>query len=685
MLLRILIALSALVTPLLALTQDDRKVEKQYDRALQLLYEEHFDLARIEFEELYLVRPNFRDVAYRREITYFLDGDHNRSLNNLLEYEGSEGGKDKFYHYWLGRVFVTKYMFGEAIGSWINFLNKDVYKSKEIRQETNDFIESTKALSAFFENNADYVVTLLPETINTEFAELNPAFSYDNQELLYTTSRINEDNQEVFEIWGSKLIDQTTADNFQWSEPYRIPNLNNVEENNVRYCLTYQDKQVETLVAKNNGELFSIGLTEDGWGSSSRTLKQVKLPNLGPDFTVNRSQNRIIFSSTKGYRKTRYNLYETRYDSLAQKWSKPVPVEELNTEMDESSPFLSYDEKTLYFSSNGHNAIGGFDIFYSKWNEAQSKWNSPVQMNYPINTPDDEIHFKLAKDGASGYFSSNRVYSRGDFDIFHFRIVPKSKISGKILLSSTLEPVPDVQIIFLPNQYVSERYATNSDQDGAFEMQLISEETYTVQVKRGGVLEVEDQLSIGDKEVQVLNFLISDTQEAAEASGIELVEVSEQEPDQNANIKTSPFVAAEQSSYVAAPEKRLTTQEIENRRKAGYKLVRQNIYFQTGGAGINQGTRTVLEKAVKLLHARQDLQIEIGGHTDNIGDALQNLRLSYRRAEMVKRWLTDMGIDPERMVVKGYGESTPLSTNDDEEEGRELNRRVELRVIGSSL
>lgn len=667
---RLLIVLCAIYLPISCYSQDNRKAEKQYDRAMELFYTENFDLARIEFEEIYITRPTYRDVEYRRELTYFLDGDHNRSLDKLLEFQNTVASNDKFYHYWLGRVFLTKYMFDEAIGSWTRFLNKDVYKTKEIRQETNDFIKSTETLSTFFENNADYVVTLLPETINTPYSELNPAFSDDNQELIYTTSRII-DEKEVFEIRGTKLLSVDSDEIYDFGEPYAIESLNSVEYNNTRFCLTYLEEDIETLIAKNNGALYSSKLTSSGWNLAQPALKEVKLPKLGPDFTVSRKQDRIIFSSTKGYKKNGYDLYEIQFNNSTNKWSKPVPITELNSSLDETSPFLSFDQKTLYFSSNGHNAIGGFDIFYSKWNERLSMWNEPVQMNYPINTPDDDVHFKLAKDGASGYFSSNRVFSRGDFDIFHFRIVPKSKIKGKILLASTEEPVPEVQIIFLPSQYVSERYSTSSDANGAFEMQLISDEVYRVQVKRGGVLEVEDTLTIGGKTTQELNFLLGDSTE----SGIDLVEVITPEE--------STILASQGTARTT--EIRLTEKEIAERRKRGYKLVRQNIYFNSGGIRATRETNNVLAQAVKLLNARKDLQVEIGGHTDNLGDALENLRLSYERAEMVKSRLMNMGIVEDRLTIKAYGESTPLSSNDDEEDGRELNRRVEIRVIGSSL
>lgn len=658
-----------------AYSQSEKKLEKQYDRALVLLYDEQFDIARIEFEEIALVDPDYKDVPYRLELTYFLDGESNRSLDKLLSFEKTIARKDKFYHYWLGRVFVTKYMFGEAIGSWNNFLSRDGFKSKEIRQETNEFIQSTETLSAFFEDNTDYVVTLLPETINTAEAELNPAFSSDNQQLLYSTSAISRDKKEIFEIRGARLVQM--GDESEWEAPKRIPALNAVEENNTRFCLTYWENWVETLIAKNNGELYTSTLVNESWQEPREANYEIKIPALGPDFTTNRKQNRIIYSSDKRLKKNGLDLFEIRYDSVLEQWTKPTPILAVNSLKDESSPYLTFDEQTLYFSSNGHNAIGGFDIFYSKWDKQKGTWGSPIQMNYPINTPDDEIHFKLAKDGAGGYFSSNRVFSRGDFDIFNFTKVPKSKVSGKVLYASSNEPVPDVQIIFLPRQYVSERYATFSDTDGSFEMKLLDEETYVVQIKRGNQLEAQDELQINGEESQELNFLISEDS----TEGIQLIPVAKK----MASVQKPQGAESSLNNKPSRTKRTYTAAEKIKRLRKGYKLVRENIYFDPGGINESHDPDPILYKAVRLLGIRKELMVEVAGHSDNTGSASFNEKVSLERAQKVKAWLINLGISPDRIRAVGYGANRPLSTNDDEKDGRELNRRVEIRIVSTAL
>ncbi len=662
------------ITPV-CLAQNDKKLEKQYNRGLEMLYEEDFANAKTTFEGIVAINPDYKDVSYRLELAALLSGESNRPLDKLLSYRTTLARKDKFYHYWLGRVYVTKYLFDEAIGSWSNFLRKDVYKSKEIRQETNDFISTTQALSDFYHEHADYVVTMLPETINTEKAEVNPAFNVSNRQLLYSTSASG--SKEEFEIRGSTVISGDIVHNLEWSDPVRIQALNNIEKNNTRFCLTYWQDHVEVLVAKNSGEIFESPLIDGEWQTSERAHHQIKLAHLGPDFTVNRKQDRIIYSSSKNMKKSGFDLYEIRFDSIKNQWGEPRPITRINSADDESSPFLTVDERTLYFASDGHHALGGFDIFYSKWDESNQEWGEPIQMSYPINTPDDEIHFKLAADGASGYFSSNRVYSRGDFDIFHFEAVPKLQIKGKVLSKQSNDPIANANVIFTPHQYINERYSASTNDRGEFQLQIFANENYDIQIMNGEEVVLNQQMTVGNTFDEVVNFLLDATGNSSMTLAASSPEVEKVLPQTvQEKIIETPKGDRPVSNTVPTPS---------NSRNGSYttgtKLLTSNLYFQKNSSKLVPQSEALLNEYLQLLLDNPSINVEAGGHTDSLGPAADNISLSLRRANLIKDWLVSKGIDPDRIEVKGYGESRPLSTNDDEEDGRELNRRVEIRTI----
>ena len=195
-----------LISPIAAAQSNQFK--KKYKQALRFLYEENFDFAKKEFEEIYRIDPEYEDVEYRLELTYFLDGDHNRSLDRLISFENTLASNDKFYHYWLGRVFALKYMYREAVESWNEFLDLNAFKSYEISQETYNFIASAKIYIDFYSDRSNYVVTMLPEIINSEKTEVNPTFSASNRQLLYSTSSTTDGNKDKFEILGSTIISE---------------------------------------------------------------------------------------------------------------------------------------------------------------------------------------------------------------------------------------------------------------------------------------------------------------------------------------------------------------------------------------------------------------------------------------------------------------------------------------------
>lgn len=109
-------------------------------------------------------------------------------------------------------------------------------------------------------------------------------------------------------------------------------------------------------------------------------------------------------------------------------------------------------------------------------------------------------------------------------------------------------------------------------------------------------------------------------------------------------------------------------------------IVLKGVTFLPGSATLTEDAKGVLETAAAALSGQKDLKVELGGHTDAQGADAANLKLSQRRADAVRNYLVDKGIEAERLTAKGYGESQPIATNDTPA-GRAENRRVEFKVI----
>jgi outer membrane protein OmpA-like peptidoglycan-associated protein len=114
--------------------------------------------------------------------------------------------------------------------------------------------------------------------------------------------------------------------------------------------------------------------------------------------------------------------------------------------------------------------------------------------------------------------------------------------------------------------------------------------------------------------------------------------------------------------------------------EVGSKVVLKNIFFDVGKSDLKQESVAELEKIKQLLLSNTQLKVQINGHTDNSGNAATNQVLSLKRAEAVVQYLIEHGIDTSRLSAKGYGSEKPLVSNDDENEGREINRRTEIEI-----
>jgi len=319
-------------------------------------------------------------------------------------------------------------------------------------------------------------------------------------------------------------------------------------------------------------------------------------------------------------------------------WSEATNLgNTINTEYDDESPFIDAEGKTLYFSSKGHNVIGGFDVFKSTYDMEHKSWKAAVNLGYPINSTDDDLYFVVSGDNKSAYFASVKTEGYGDMDLYKMNFDPqekKSKNISSIKLELTFKEKdtdkllnPSVEIQNFSNKMkLAEGRANNgtfvfdwTDKSGAHEM------------------------------------YISCALEGFAFSGLKLDLLNE-------------TTVVKRTIYL-------------EKIKPGVTIILRNIYYDFNKATLKESSFVELEKLIQFLKANPQVTIEISGHTDNVGSATFNKTLSLKRAESVYHWLSSKGIPNTRLRAAGYGELKPIASNDDEEEGRELNRRTEFTIL----
>lgn len=413
------------------------------------------------------------------------------TLEQLQELRTSEGSKDELYPYYLGKAYDYRYEFQKASESYESLLNGARSLSNTHEEIVKEALALTKRKMEAFANPDNYEIQQLPAPINSSAAELSPTYFKEKHELLFASSRASYEGDEKFDIYHAK------GEAADWTDISTVPVLGQFDRSTANIEVVDEDGKLFLFNPAKGGDLFFSETANGTWEIPTEFDSKITSTHLESHFFINEHEDRIIFSSAKNAKKTGLDLYQSFKDPETGKWTKPAPFANIiNSEFDEDSPFLTHDEKTLYFSSNGHDGIGGYDVFKSEFDESTSTWSEPENLGFPVNSPEDEIHFKINSDGKSGYFSSNRLHTMGDFDIYFYFEISKVKIEGKVFDEASKRLLSDVEVIFTPSAYEEEKFRSNTSGRGVYKMEIISNETYRVEIKRGDEVIFTDQFEI---------------------------------------------------------------------------------------------------------------------------------------------------------------------------------------------
>ena len=676
-----------------------QKLYKLHKEAEESFFDERFSDAVPIYETILEADSSFEDVAYKYTIAKLLSDRQYTDMSSFLAFEKEMSKRDKFFYYWKGRVLLEEYQFEEAEESLSLFLKRPERKSPIIVDEAKKWIAEAKNAKRFLDNPENYEIHLLHEGVNTQQAELSPVFFAGKEELLFLSNR-DDSKPDEFQIYHTRH-----EGNRAWSDPTRVYNVGTFTRDNANIEVVAEDGRLFQFRTKKGGDLFYSEPTEskDGWSVPREFDSKITTTHLSSHFFINEHEDRILFAKEVGSKKSpNLDLYESFKDPESGKWSKPsVFASSINSEYNEDSPFLSADEKTLYFASDGHETMGGYDIFKSEYNESTKTWSEPVSLGFPINSPDDEIHFKLNPDQKSGYFTSNRLNTFGDYDIFFFWEVNTVRIRGRVLDGATGEPVANTRIFFRPIEYLDLYYYSETNANGEYSTQITADDIFKVELKYAdksvaqlGEFEIHE--TGGASTTHIKDFYVGGNQ-LEESDDDEIILAADR-----SNASTPPAPVSTPTTNTSRPQRGGGTLDVSdarvdrevryeevpiqdlaspsNLKSTGRKAIVRNVYFKFDDSQIVDESIPVLNSLLSLMKQNPGLAIEIAGHTDNIGSKDVNLRVSERRANAVRKWLIQNGIDGSRLSAKGYGESIPMASNDDELEGRELNRRIELIV-----
>ena len=498
----------------------------------------------------------------------------------------------------------------------------------------------------------NYNITNVGPNVNSEWPDYGPSVNQDETLIVFTSRRPEGNlNQDVFEDnFPYEEIFISSKENDNWSKAKNISNVINTPFFESSLAISNDGRELYIYLDENRGDIYySKKLNSELWSKPVPIAGELNTGNketsvaLSPDGTI------MFFASDRVGSYGGLDIFFCRNDRKGN-WVDITNIGPIiNTSGDDDFPFMESDGKTLYFSSTGHEGMGGYDIYKTVYDSVNQTWIKPVNIGYPINTPDDDISFITTQNGKRGYFSSVREDGFGYQDIYMFTIPEEiQKITEK-------EP----EFVRLPDNKQPINITLNiKDENG-------NPVSARVQVRNTSS-----------------NFLVGVENLSA---GKYLSTVKNDEPTEyNMSIEKDGYVFINQNQMLPASTSKIQNFEYDfvlRRVVEGSRLVLRNIYFDFDKVTLKDASLFEINKLYTLLTENSRAIVEISGHTDNIGTKEYNYQLSYLRAKAVVDVLTRKVIDPVRIKAAGYGEDRPLASNDNERDGRELNRRVEFKVV----
>ncbi|MBO0358951.1 PD40 domain-containing protein [Hymenobacter sp. BT186] len=621
-----------------ALAQSTRK---QLKTANKFFEQENYRASIPFYEQVLAKEPNNPLALFRAGISY-MSFDKEKASDYIYKAQKLKPKVSKDVEYWLGRVDHLNYNFDEAITHFQAY--NTTLKAKDTRKaELAQLIQHSKNAKVQFNSPRDIFVKNLGPTVNTPYAEHSPVISSDDKVLLFTSrgenvtgagntdgkkgGNIATDGEYYEDIFETKRIDDEN-----WDKPRSLSGVLNGKGHDASTQLFDNDTKLLMYRQDENGDIFYSEKSGGDWTQPKKLNQNINSKAFESDAYITPDGLTIYFSTGKYSEDGTLDIYYATRQAGGDWGAAKSMGSAINTKYDDDSPYLSRDGKTLYFSSRGHNTMGGYDIFKSEYDSIGKKWGRPENMGYPINTPDDDTYYRLSPDGSYAYLSSYRIGGYGEKDIYTINYIKNATIRGKVLSQKDSTIIPGVELVFSGTQAdktaLSYRDITKPI-TGDYQVNVLSGRSYQVALSKDG------------KNITTEEFAIP--------------------------VSTNDSTVVEKNFYVPYVD---TTSQV------AFK----NIYFDTDKYKLRPESITELNNISGILKANPGVNISIEGHCDSRNTDEYNMVLGQNRSNAAYNYLKKAGIAETRMVTVSYGERRPAAANDSPE-NMQLNRRVEFRPI----
>jgi hypothetical protein len=375
----------------------------------------------------------------------------NRNYDDLNPYEKNA---PNYTYLYLGQALHLAYRFDESIETLEKF--KSSMNKKHVRyQEADRTIAMCNNAKEFIATPNQAFITNLGDSINTQFPEYSPVISVDESTIIFTSRRNTTTgaSQEINGDWFEDIYVSYKDENDKWTEAKPIGSNINTADHEASIGLSADGQKLFIYKGEEGGSIWMSELVGDEWSIPMKLGSDINTEHWETHAVISADERFLYFVSNRPGGQGGRDIWMCKklpngMWGLAQNLGPKI-----NTPYDEDAPFIHPDGKQIFFSSNGHKTMGGFDIFFSELQE-DGTWTDPVNMRHPINTTDDDIYYVTTADGKRAYLSSFRDGGIGEKDIYIVSLpeaVEKqlTLLVGFIKLSDGSAISPDTRITVL--------------------------------------------------------------------------------------------------------------------------------------------------------------------------------------------------------------------------------------------
>lgn len=570
---------------------------------------------------------------------------------NEGSYKETKAPTDAYFY--LGNAYRFDMQFENAINVYEKFKSllqvKDIYYISFVNRE----IQATRNAIELTKFPVKLEIDPLGKTINTDkYIENCPVVSDDEKTIVFTKGNNNSFSPDV-DIdminvdYQMDSIYYTKKVNGEWTPIKNIILLSKKYDKIVPTSLNTDGTVLYFVIDKNdNGDIYESRFVNKQWTKGKPLNNNINTRFWESHACISADGKALYFTSDKPGGYGGLDIYVSYLDDKGE-WGEAVNLgPTINSEYDEETPTILDDNKTIYFSSQGHYSMGGFDVFHSKLMDNR-KWSTPLNLGYPINTVGNDLFYVPKSQGSYAFFPlNNNDRNIGGNDIYAIKISPPEFQSTEIVLKGTITlqdrrpEYPRNLMVYIIDTLTSDTIKkVKPDMSNGEYKTIIASGSYEILFRASGYHDDDQLLFI--PEIYTRSEIVL-------------------------NSELIPYEVYQ-----------------------GQYVVIKSILFDYGKYDLRRDGLIEIEKFYNLMKNNPELYVEIVGHTDSWGSKEFNQKLSENRARAVINYLTEKSIGAERFVAKGMGENQPVAINEtqtgeDSPEGRQLNRRVEIKILKSS-